>query len=104
MRYGIALLVAAFIIGAVWFFIWQTRRELVAGIRQQQAAGNVPPEMANVDPETVDSGQFNLRVPASLQVRLDLARLLRVYWFLGALVLLALCLGTAAIIGRLRRG
>jgi hypothetical protein len=104
MRYGVALVVAALIIGAVWFFIWQTKRDLVAVIRQQQAAANVPPEPANADPEAIASGQFNLRVPANFQVRLDLSRLLSGYWYAWTPVVLALCLGVAAIVGRLRRG
>src|SRR5437879_3407392 len=105
MRYIIALIIAALIIVAAALFAWRSFREIDQfvrdGLRKQQQPGQLPPELQNVDVDSVDLNNFKIRLPYALIVRLELARWISRVWYIWAPVLIAVCLGLAALYGRL---
>lgn len=109
MRYAIALVVAVLLIAAGALFVRLTFRSFEAkvreSLRQQQQAGTLPPELQGADIESVNVWQSDMmvKVPRGEQARLEAAMLLSDTWYIWAPLVLAVCLGAAALAGR-RRG
>lgn len=110
MRYLVASFVASLIIAGGFLFAWLTNRQVEsqirAAVRQQQESGELPPELQGKDIESLrlqDLHDFRVKLPASSQWRLDLARMVTVLWYLWAPAVIGLCFGVAAIIGRFRK-
>ena len=88
MRYAIALIVAALIIGGVVIYIRQTDRAVEQAMRQallkNQQAGTLPPELQGIDPQTADLSQlgaFQMQLPAAVERRLKVSYALTDYWY-----------------------
>lgn len=110
MRYVVAALVAILIIAGGFLFAWvtnrQTESQIRAAVREQQESGKLPPELEGKDIDSLqleDLRDFKVKLPASNQWRLDLARVVTVLWYIWAPAVIGLCFGVAAIIGRFRR-
>jgi hypothetical protein len=106
MRYFIALIAAALIIGAGVLYVRQTNQSMEQLIRQaflrQQQAGTLPPELQGVDIQNADLktlGDFGMQLPAATERRLKWAMLLSEYWYVLAPLVTILCLAAAALYG-----
>jgi hypothetical protein len=107
MRYVIALVAAALIIGGGVLFVRQTRQAFEqlyrhALLREQQK-GTLPPELQGVDIHTADlkalGVDFGMQLPASMHRRLQWALLLSEYWYVWGPLVAMLCLAAAALYG-----
>lgn len=106
MRYIIATVVSAVLIGGVVLYIRQTKQILEQTMRQallkQQLAGTLPPELQGVDIQTADLsklGDFAIQLPSALHRRIQVTMALTDWWYIwGTLVLIA-CFGSAALFG-----
>jgi hypothetical protein len=106
MRYVVALVVAALLIGGVVLYIRQTDRVLEQAIRQalmkQQQAGTLPPELQGVDLQTVnlkEMGGFQMSLPVGLEQRLKLSLMLTDFWYVWGPLVVVICLGAASLVG-----
>jgi hypothetical protein len=103
MRYVIALIGAAVIIGGVTLYIRQMPGSIEEAVRQKlreaERAGKLPPEFQGVDIESPDLRlpDFALRLPAEADERVQLAMFLSDYWFVWAPLVVAVCVGLAAL-------
>lgn len=106
MAYRIALLTAALIIAAGFLVGWLMNRQVQAEIRrvfrEKQEGGELSPELQQIDPEKIELQDFNVKLPASQMLRLDLARFLMHSWYLWAPVVTAMCFSCAAVINAIR--
>jgi len=107
MRYWVALGCAAIIIAGGVLFAWVTKRQIESQIRstfrQQKANGELPPELQDVNIETADIRAFSVKLPPNQEARLALAQFISTFWFIWTPVVIALCLGLAAIVGIFKR-
>jgi hypothetical protein len=99
--------VAVILIAAGFAFSWLTVRDFHALIRQslreRKAAGTLPAEWQNIDPETVDIsklGDFQMRIPSGMESRLQMSLLLSDFWYVWSPVVVVLCLAMAKMTGR----
>jgi hypothetical protein len=106
MRYIIALVVAALLIGGVVLYIRNTDRAIEQAIRQallnQKLAGTLPPELQGIDPQTADLsklGDFGMKLPAALEHRLQLTYYLTDFWYIWAPLIVLVCMGAAVLFG-----
>jgi hypothetical protein len=103
MRYVIALIGAAIIIGGVALFIRQTPRSIEDLVRQrlrdEKRAGELPPELQGIDIESPDLRlpDMGMRLPRDVESRIQLAMLLSEYWFVWTPLVVAGCAGLAAL-------
>ncbi|MCA8992974.1 MAG: hypothetical protein KDA88_13380 [Planctomycetaceae bacterium] len=104
MAYLIALIVATLFTAGVGIYYWRTRVAVVHHMKtviQQN-----PDELENSEEllEQLDRGiipeGFGIEVPAALQLRIDIADLLAVFWYLWLPLLYALCLTVAFFVSR----
>jgi hypothetical protein len=106
VRYGGAILIAVLIIAGIGLFVWRTLRQFDVlvreTLRQQQEAGQAPPQLQNVDGDSPDLRDFNMRLPAREQARIDLAQMLAATWYVWAPMTIAACLSGAAVFGWIR--
>jgi len=104
VRYVIALIVAAVLIAAGAAFVRLTFSAFEAQVRRalraQQQAGTLPPELQGIDVESVNIWESNIRVPRGQEAQLQLAMLLSDMWFIWAPLVVAVCVGVAALVGR----
>lgn len=104
MRYGIALLIAGLVIAAIVAFSWQNynlvERSVRQHLRQLKERGDLPPELQGVDTETVDLRNYNVKVPADVMSRQDIARFLAAFWFVWTWAILGVSIAVAALLGR----
>ena len=103
------LVVAVLIILAGVLFVRQTYRSLNQFVRQtfkqQKAAGTLPPEFQDVDTDTVDRlPDMQMSLPHPWETRLKMAMWIEDYWYLLAPLVVIVCLGVAALAGKLRAG
>jgi hypothetical protein len=108
ITYGLALLVAALVVGAGFVFVRQTHNELQERFTQvkqqlktQQAEGKLPPDLQGVDIDTLEPTQFGVRLPADFFKRLMLADLLAAYRLILIPLVFALCLGLALLVDKM---
>jgi len=108
MRYVIALIAAALIIGGGMLFVHQTWQSLYQTIRharlREQQAGTLPPELQGVNIQSAEievllGGDVSMSLPAAMHQRLKLAMLLSEFWYIGGPLVVACCLGAAFLIG-----
>lgn len=106
MRYIIALAIGLLIIGAGCFYVWHTRSSIEAGIRakmkEMKAQGKLDPSLQNVDFDSVRIWDFDVTVTDSDLMRLQLAKAMSRFWYVLVILVLALCVGGAFLIGRIR--
>lgn len=106
MRYFIAIGVAALLSAAGAVFVWHTHFSVGERVRQNlrsmQQSGQVAPELRGVDPNTVRLEDLDVKLTSSEMTRLDLAEFLTVFWYVLVPFCLALCVGAAFVIGKLR--
>jgi hypothetical protein len=107
MRYVIATVVSAMLIGGVVLYIRQTSRLIEQTMRRallkQQLAGTLPPELQGVDIQTADLsklGDFGMTVPAALMRRIRMTMALTDWWYIWGPLVLIVCFGSAALFGR----
>jgi hypothetical protein len=110
LRYIVAALVACLLIGAGIVFVRQTnarfqgileesRQDLIA----KRDAGKLPPEWQGVDLDELGIDQIKMPVPYDYLIRLDISRYLTKYAYVLAVFVFAVCLGVAALVGRMRK-
>lgn len=108
MRYVIALVVAALLIGGGFLFAHQTEHSLEKlirdGLRKQKEAGSLPPELQNVDPDAAKLPDFQMQLPAAWETRLKMSFMLREWWYIWAPLTVVGCLAVAALVGRKSAG
>lgn len=101
MRYGIALGVAALVVLLGGLFPVQTKRSILADfrrqIREEKAAGTLPPEMQHLDPETATMEGFAFELPAQVVARITIADIIQGYWFVLVPFVVFGCCGAAAL-------
>lgn len=109
MRYQIALLIAAVVIGLGFGFAFWTRQELDSAMRtklkEMNNEGRLPAEYEGADLDTVPLNLdiIVVELPRGLQTRLDIVRWMNDFcWVLAPLVVLV-CLGVAALVGPRRK-
>jgi hypothetical protein len=106
MRYVVALLVAGLVIAALAAFSWwnynAVERSVPQHLRQQKERGDLPPDRPEVDPESLDLRDYNVRVPRELMFRQDFARFLAALWYVWAPAVVGIALGIEALVGRWR--
>jgi hypothetical protein len=106
MRYVIALVVAALLIGGGFLFVHQTYRsvqELVRqGLRKQKQAGTLPPELQNVDIDAAELLDMQIQLPAAWETRLKVAFLLQDWWYIWMPLTVSGCIAVAAVVCRKR--
>jgi hypothetical protein len=99
--YLIAVIVAALIIGGAFAFASHTRRSFVESLRQDlrdaKAAGTLPPEMQDVDIETLDLADLGVEVTPGQMRQLQIADFIDHIWELWAPMTVLVCLGIAAV-------
>jgi hypothetical protein len=107
MRYVIALAAAALIILAGVLFVRQTYRSFNQFVRQtlkqQKLAGTLPPEFDDVDIDATDRlPDMQMSLPHKWEIRLKAVMWMRDFCYLLAPLTVLLCLGVAALVGKLR--
>ena len=104
MRYGIAAVVAALIIGAGALYARQVGRSVEGYVRQAlreaKAAGQLPPD---IDPEHAEFRDFGVNLPASLTREVDVAHFMIVWRAALIPAVLLGSLGAARFLGRKRQ-
>ncbi len=105
MRYLVALTVACVLIAAGLIFAWQAQASMQRRfdqfkeeLRAQKAAGKLPPEWEGVD---LDHVELKMKVTSVEITRLNISRWLSKYWYVFVLFVLAICLGLAAVAGKM---
>ncbi len=99
MKYLIALLIAAFLIGGGYAYCVGTRQILEATLRDAIATNEslTPLEkerlLGQVDSDT--PVELGLEIPPELMTRITLTQLLRQFWYVWVLLICGLCLGGA---------
>lgn len=102
-RYGLAVAIALLILSAGAAFSWHTRssftRQFREEFRRAKAAGELPPEMQQLDPETVNPAGlgFGMQVSAGQVQRIALADLFSNFWFVWVPLVTGACVGVAAL-------
>jgi hypothetical protein len=110
VRYIVAAVVACLLIGAGIVFVRQTnarfqglfeesRQDLIA----KREAGQLPPEWQGVDLDDLRIDQIKMPVTQDDMTRLDISRFLTKYAYVLAVFVFAVCLGVAALVGRMRK-
>ena len=99
MRYVVAAIVSILILasGAGWY---RQLRESIkddfrADFQRAKDAGDLPPEMRNLDFETVWQGGFGGEVSASTMRKLDISSLLRGFWYVWVIFVCGIAFGIA---------
>lgn len=99
MRYAIAALVSLLILagGAGWCRhtrqnFWDMMR---ADFERAKAAGDLPPEQQNLSFDEVREQGFGTELPGSMLVKLNIADLFRVYWFVFVILVCGISFGIA---------
>jgi hypothetical protein len=104
MRYFIAIVVAALLIGGGFLFVHQTWRSLDEmvrdGMRKQKLAGTLPPELQNVDIDAGKLPDFQMQLPAAWETRVKVAMALGDWWYIWTPLTVVGCLSVAALFGR----
>ena len=107
LLFGIALIVACLIVGGGVFFAKHDHGGVKAKLEQfkqdlknQKAAGQLPPDYQGVD---LDQLEFGMQVPADVQIRMDIARLLADMWYVLIPLVFVWCFGLAALLAWLCR-
>ncbi len=108
MRYVVASLIACLIVSAGTLFVWQTRSRLQGrfeefknDLKAKKEAGQLPPEWQGVDLDQLELSQVGITLPHSEQTRLGIANLLSTFWYLLVPLAFIVCLGVAALLGKL---
>jgi hypothetical protein len=107
MRYVIALVAAALIIFGGVLFVSQTHQALIQRVRQSlkqlKWEGTLPPELQDIDIDATDRlPDMQMSLPHYWETRLKAAMWLEDFWYLVAPLTVILCLGVAALAGKLR--
>jgi hypothetical protein len=101
MRYVVALLVAFLILGGGSIFVWYTWRSVERECRQifkdQKEARKLPPELQGVDLDTIGLDDFGFPLSPAQQGKLALAAFITNFRYVLAVLVLAVCLGIAAV-------
>jgi hypothetical protein len=104
LRYILAIVVALLLIGLGALYVHLTLRsfedQVRQALRQQQQNGELPAELQGVDLETVEIGNFQMRIPPGMEFRLELAHFLTEYWYVGVVIVVAGSLAVAALVSR----
>lgn len=99
MRYAIAAIFSLLILagGAGW--CRHTRQSLEDALRasfeQAKAAGDLPPEMQDLDFESVSKEGFGTELPGSMVMKLSIADLFRIYWYVFVILVCGVSIGVA---------
>jgi len=104
-QYAIWLGVALLIIVGGLIFCWLTTRslnqQLRQGLGQEKAAGRLPPEWRDIDPEKADPsklGDFMMKLPWGLETRLQISYWLTDLWYVWSPLVVLICLAIAKFI------
>jgi hypothetical protein len=110
VRYIVAAVVACLLIGAGIAFVRQTNARFQGGFEEfrkdlvaKREAGQLPPEWQGVDLDDLRVDQIKMPVPYDDLIRLDISRFLTKYSYFLAVLVFAVCLGVAALVGRMRK-
>ena len=99
MRYAIAALVPILILasGTGWYrYLRESiKDDMRADFQRAKDAGDLPPEMRNLDFETVWQGGFGGEVSASTMRKLDISSLLRGFWYVWVIFVCGIAFGIA---------
>ena len=104
VRYLIAMIVAGVVIALALGYVFRVRAELYDGLREQlrqsKADGTLPPELANVDIETMPLSDFGIELSSSMKRKVTIADFILGAWIVWIPLLILLCLGAAYILPR----
>ena len=105
IRYVLAFFSACLIIAGGTAFCAYVRQSFIEDfreeLRKEKAAGTLPPELENVDIETISPFDgFDLEVSEQQIFKLDLAILLSEFWFIWVFVTFGACFGVAYLLGQ----
>lgn len=100
-RYVFALVVSILVIACGFLFAARARSALFERVRQQfreaQAAGTLPPELKDVDVETLEFSDLGVELSEDDLRRLSAADFLTRMWFVWVPTVLVVCFGIAAM-------
>jgi hypothetical protein len=104
MRYIVAIVLAGLIIAGGAWFVRHTeqslRQRVRASIKEDQAAGRLPPD---IEAEQVDPADWGIELPRSEMLRVQIAEAVTAWRFVLASAVLLGSLGIARLLGHLRR-
>jgi hypothetical protein len=110
VRYIVAALVACLFIGAGIVFVRQTNAKFFGNFEEfrqdliaKRNAGKLPPEWQGVDLDDLRIDEMKMKVTHDDIVRLDISRFLTAYRYFLAVLVFAVCLGVARLVGRMRK-
>ena len=99
MRYAIAAIVSALILagGAGWCrhtrqSFWDMMR---ADFERAKAAGDLPPEQQNLSFDEVREQGFGTELPGIMVMKLSIADLFQIYWFVFVILICGVSFGIA---------
>jgi len=103
--YGIALVVSLAAIGSGLLFVRSVRAECrdilertKRDLRAKKAAGQLPPEMKNIDIDNLRLEEFGMQVTPSFQFRLEAKMWLEEFDFVWIPFVVLTCFGLAALV------
>ncbi len=109
IRYGIALGVAVLITAygfgfAVHTRMWMDRRyeQFAQELKAKQEAGQLPPEWQDRDLEQTEFSDWGMELSARDKLKVNTAYAIQTLWYVWVPPVFAVCLGIAALIGRIR--
>jgi hypothetical protein len=109
MRYLIAIITACLLIAGGWFFVGQTNRHMAerfevykADLKARKQAGQLPPELRDLDIDRLEMSQVSLRLNQQEQVCRNIALVLDEYAYLLMALSVAVCFAVAVAVGWLR--
>ncbi len=99
IRYGLATVTCCILIAGAFAYASHARTTFLAEFRQSlreaKETGELPPELENVDLETVTPEGFDIEVTQSQMTRLLVGDVITGFWFIWVPLIIAICFGTA---------
>jgi hypothetical protein len=103
LRYVLAFFSGCLIIAGGTIFCASVRQSFIEDfredLRKEKAAGKLPPELKDVDIETITPDGFDLEVSEEQMFKLNLADFFTEFWFIWVFVVFGACYGIAYLLG-----
>ncbi|MCH7989442.1 MAG: hypothetical protein IID46_09900 [Planctomycetes bacterium] len=104
IRYVLAFFSGCLILAGGVAFCASVRQSFIEDfredLRKEKAAGTLPPELEDVDIETITPDGFDLEVSEGQIFKLSLADFITEFWFIWVFVIFGACFGIAYLLGK----
>ncbi len=98
IRYGLATFACCILIAGAFAYATHARTTFLAefrkSLKEAKETGELPPELEDVDLNTVTPEGFDIEVTQSQMAKLSIADVIQVWWFIWAPLIVAICFGT----------